>query len=128
MLATLPTLFFGLTISSFHGNHAQRMFPCAPPPVEDLITSGSVQPLNRGAPSVLIALFDDDDVFCFLHHNYTLTRCAWPRPMLTMQKVVVFKEVARHLKDKFDQRVRARLGEADDRYAWTLSVVPVSDL
>lgn len=87
---------------------------------------GSIQPTKP--PSVLIAKFDDDNVFRFLHQNYTLTRCGWDQPMSTMQKVVVFKEIIRHLQTKYNQTLYSKFTEEDDVYAWLLSGVAASDL
>ncbi len=126
------TFVFALTISSFHGKHAQRMFPHTPIKYEYISElnilkelPGSIEPLNP--PSVLVARFDDDNIFRFLHRNYTLTKCGWDRPMLTVQKVVVFKELVRHLQTNFNQTIHARFIEADDMYAWLLSGVAASD-
>ena len=122
----------GLTIGSFHGKQAQRMFPYIPVKyqyIEDMDIFkgvGSIQPTKP--LSVLIAKFDDDNVFRFLHQNYTLTRCGWDRPMSTMQKALVFKEIIRHLQTNYNQTLCSRLTEEDDVYAWLLSGVAASDL
>lgn len=76
---------------------------------------------NFKSPEVLVAQIDDS-VFKFIHYDYMMKRCIWPKPLITSQKVVIFKGIYNLLRDKYSQNLSAQFREEDDMYAWNLSL------
>ena len=112
----------GLLVGSFRGPCAGLIFPTLGMTGKyfKYCGEGTLVSLQSVPPGVIVAQ-RPNEIYSFLHYNYTVVDCIWPRPMTSDEKSVVFRELAEHMR-QFDQALHGNLYRRHDIDAWRLSL------
>ena len=105
---------------SFRGEHAYRMWPYTPPTTRQIDPDdmdGRVVSVFRRRPASVLVSQSDDDLFMFMHYNFTLVKCAWTPHVSSSDKTRAFRNLSVWLATH-NQTLRAEFAEDDDRDAW----------